>query len=171
LIVIATVWLVWPGSVFAADVTYEPAAGKPGTRITVFGDICVYQLGEQLLFSDRSVPLLPDGETDTFKPVAAVDIVPIDGEQTKNGITTSRQVFVVPRIPGGNYYLYLNCLDADACCTLLEPTFSVLAAPETSTVSTVRYRTSVPWLFLSASFAIGVALMAHRLRMTRSAPH
>jgi hypothetical protein len=167
LILLGAVLLVWPVSAAATVVTFQPSEGRPGTEVTVLGDLCLYQLGEQMLFSDRVVPQLPDGQTDVFKPVAVAEVTPVGGQQTENGIDTSVQVFAVPRLPAGDCYLYLNCLDNDVCCVPLEPTFRVLAAPDTSTESVLRPGTGTPWWVLGLAFALGFGVTAIRSRSIR----
>ena len=58
--------------------------------------------------------------------------MPVGGEPTENGIGTTVQTFVVPKLPAGDYFLYAACNEASACCEPLEPTFRVLGVLEGS---------------------------------------
>jgi hypothetical protein len=155
-------WLVWPVSVEATTVVFDPPSGRPGTEVTVFGDVCLYQGGERVEFSDRFVPQTPEGATAFFTPVAAVEVSPIGGEETEFGIDTSVQAFTVPRMPTGDYYLYVSCTDASACCVLLEPTFRVLAVPDTSTDRGLPMGTPGPVWVLGLAFVVGLGMVALR---------
>jgi len=170
LVALGAVVLVWPVSAVAIGVTFEPPEGRPGTTVSIPGGPCGLAQDDQVWFSDRFVPQLPDGQTEFFKPVAAVALTPVGGELTENGIVnTIAQTFVVPKLPAGDYYLYAACTEASACCVPLQPTFRVLAAPDTATYSRVPYGTAPLWPVLGLAFAVGGAMMAFRLRSTNSA--
>jgi hypothetical protein len=168
LVVLVTAWLLSPVSAIATTVTFQPSEARPGTDVTVTGALCTYQGSEQIVFSDRFFGQLPDGETERFKPDAVVFVTPIGGEQTEFGLNTSVQRFTVPRLPVGDYYLYFNCLDASVCCIPLEPTFRILAVPDTGTASLLRAEPSTPWWVLGLAFALGLGMGAIRMRSTRS---
>ena len=168
LIVLCAASLVWPVSASATTVKLEPAEAPPGTVVTVLGQICLYQGGDTLLFSDRFVPQLPDGITDDFTPVAEADVAPVDGEGTDYGIETSVQRFTVPDMPAGDYFVYLSCSDASACCLPLEPTFRVMAAPDTATELRPRAETDVPGLILVLAFILGLGMTTVWMHSSRS---
>jgi hypothetical protein len=152
----------------SVSVTFKPAIGRPGQRVLVSGLVCgLYQGYDQILFSDRFVPRLPDGQTAFFKPAGVAALSPVGGEQTDMGISTTRQSFVVPKVPAGDYHLYASCSDADACCLPLEPTFGVGAAPETSTEVVLRPRGDFPWLSLGLAFTLGYGMVLIRSRFRR----
>ena len=166
-ILLWAVWLIWPASAAATRVTFDPAVAPHGTEVEISGDICLYQGGDTLLFSDRFIPQLPDGSTGNFRPVAVAPVTPVGGTQTEYGTDTSIQEFTVPRLPAGDYYLYLSCMEADACCVPLEPTFRVLAVPDTSTEQMAREDTGVPLWVLSLAFTLGLGVADARMRSGR----
>lgn len=156
-----------PGSL---SVTFDPPQGRPGSKISVPETICgIYEpTVDQIWFSDRFVPQNPDGSTAFFSPEGTADIIPEPGEATDFGIVDNGMTFVVPRVPAGEYYLYVSCSDASACCVPLQPTFQVLALPDTATVSPTRSGTAIPMLVLGLSFGIGAAFMTFRLRRPKT---
>ena len=134
LTLLGALWFAVPVSAVAADVTFEPSDGRPGTTVSIPGGVCGYADDlDQMRFSDRFVPPSPDGIID-FKPAATAALTTVGGEPTEWGIfNATAQTFVVPRLPAGEYHLYAACWNASACCVPLEPTFQVLGAPDTST--------------------------------------
>jgi hypothetical protein len=99
--------------------------------------------------------------------VATAILTPVGGAETEFGVIDAAARFVVPRLPADRYYLYVACLDADACCVPLDPTFRVLAVPDTATEPVLRAETGGPWWVLGLAFALGFAMTAIRFRSTR----
>ena len=169
LVALGAVVLASPAPAAALIVTFEPSQGHPGSKISIPKTICPYQQRglDQVWFSDRFVPQGQDGITASFRPVATATLTPVGGTETEFGIIDAAATFVVPRLPAGRYYLYMACWDADACCVPLEPTFRVLAAPDTATKGVLRAESGGPWWVLGLAFALGFGMTALRLRSTR----
>jgi hypothetical protein len=137
--------------------------------VTISGPVCtVYQDNDFIWFSDEFAPQLPDGQTDIGRPDAVAVLTPVGGVVTENGITTTVQTFVVPKLPAGDYFLYAACNEASACCEPLEPTFRVLGIPDTSTYEPVRSDAGPQWIVLGVAFAVGLAMILTRSRSSVS---
>jgi hypothetical protein len=168
LVALGAVVLASPAPAYALNVNFEPSQGVPGSTISIPESLCPYQPGlDQVWFSDRFVLQDPDGITEFFRPVATAILTPVGGTETEFGIFDAAASFIVPRLPAGRYYLYVACWEASACCLPLQPTFRVLATPDTATEEVSRAESGTPWWVLGLAFTLGLGMTAMRRRSSR----
>ena len=156
-------WLAAPAAAAAYPVTFDPPAARPGGTVLVSPNRCGYAdpMYDYILFSSKLVEPSPEGIID-LRPDATAHLIPVGGEASEFGIMDSDARFVVPRLPAGDYYVYLSCYDADACCVPIEPTFRVLSIPDTS-VAAPRNTAGATVAVLALVFLAATAVFLRRL--------
>ncbi len=163
-------WLLG-GTVAAVDVAFEPPEGRPGTIVEVDYECAVTPDGahvgppfDAMIFSRRPARLEPDtGYVDRGDPLLS--------EFPAAGLTFvgPHSTFVVPRVPGGIYYLYATCAEHDLLDPL-EPTFRVIGVPATSTDAARPEPRNVSWVLPGLAFGLALAV-AYRSAGRRHGMH
>ena len=154
--------LIGAPTVVVADL--EPAQGSPGTRV-VYDDACEPSWpGEDwLFFSDRRQPLNDEGDTAwVTDPVADAPLLPLGGTPgPRGGFVATASWFVVPRMPGGVYWMYVFCMEFGFVPAHFIDTFRVLGPPDTSmSAESAPREQELDWRAFLLLWVLGVGTLA-----------